>query len=246
VIPLVAGLSEGWRQRDFRVVVGVGVGSALGLAVLLTYNRWVFNSWSPFGGYQAYSTRVTDPGGSQVLTGFPEAVLGTLVSPQRGVFVLMPFLLVLIPGVIAGWRVAPSWVRSSAVAGICALGIQLWVNYFTGGYFFYGSRLTLETLTLCTPLFLLAWQEWTSRTRVRRAVFVVLAGYAVGSHALAAIGYWTPPGTGPWETFLLLDAWYAAPLWRALLIVLVVGAGVSYALRLVWREQPVSEVQQPA
>ena len=245
VIPLIVGLTEGWRQRNFRIVLGVGVGSAVGLAVLLAYNRWVFGSWSPFGGYQAYATRITDPGESQVFTGFPEALLGTLVSPQRGVFVLMPFLLLLIPGVVAGWRVAPSWAQTCALAGIGALVIQLWVNYFTGGFFFYGSRLTLETLTLCAPLLVLAWQQWTSQTRLRRVVFVVLAGYSVGSHALAAIGYWTPPGTGPWETFMLLDAWYAASLWRGVLTVVLVSAGVVYAVRLAWREQPASEVQQP-
>ena len=69
-------------------------------------------------------------------------------SPERGVLVMTPALLLLLPGCRAAWRVAPWWVRSATVSGIAYVIVQIWVSRFSGGDGFYSYRTPLEGLTL--------------------------------------------------------------------------------------------------
>jgi hypothetical protein len=180
----------------------IGVGALSGAAILLAYNNALWGGISIFGGYNqpvvASNHKVAALG-----LGF----LGDFISPERGVLVMTPALLMLLPGARTAWRVAPHWVRWSTAAGFGYLILQLWGIRFGGGDGFYSYRTTLETLSLCVPLLTLMWREWTSKTRGRRATFAALATTSVALHAFGAAINWVPGGVSnrPWRIYLPVD-----------------------------------------
>jgi alpha-1,2-mannosyltransferase len=186
----ISGIWASVERRSFRPAIVMGLTSSLGLAALVSYNRIVFGQTTLLVGVYAGRTDTAHDSvagaRSNYGLGYLIQVAGTLISPARGVLVLSPFLLLLIPGLRRAWIAAPSWVRSSAVAAVVYMAVQLTGNGFSGGTFFYSYRLPIEALTLASPLLVLAWREWTSRTQVRRAVFAVLAVISIAQHAIGA------------------------------------------------------------
>lgn len=212
----------------------IGVGALAGGAILLAYNNALWGGISIFGGYNQ-PVAASDHKVAALGIGF----LGDFVSPERGVLVMTPALLLLLPGTRAAWAVAPPWVRWSTVAGFAYLVLQLWGIRFGGGDGFYSYRTTLETLSLCVPLLTLMWREWTSKTRVRRAAFAALAVTSVALHAFGAVIDWVPGGVfnNPWRIYLPLDlAHHIGAMqtggWLAGTVVAVVTATV-----VTWRHQ---------
>lgn len=232
VVAAVTGLYAAWRQRSLRPAVLVGAASAAGVAVLVAYNTLVFGSPSLTGGYPSdFTDRLT----TMTLTRYAENVVGTLVSPSRGVLVLSPFLLVLAPGLRAAWRAAPDWVRGSALGGLVYLLLHLRMNRFWGGTNFFSYRYPLEALTLAAPLLLLAYREWAARTRGRRRWLAAAVAAAVGVHALGAV-YFTAPldPRDPWtEPAILPVAAAAGPV-----VVAAVAAAVVAVAVLAGRRAP--------
>jgi alpha-1,2-mannosyltransferase len=186
----ISGIWASVEQRSIRPALAMGLTSCLGLAALVLYNRIVFGQTTLLVGVYAARTetaQVSVAGArSNYGLGYLIQVAGTLISPARGVLVLSPFVLLLIPGLRRAWAAAPSWARSSAVASLAYMAVQLTGNDFSGGTFFYSYRLPIEALTLASPLLVLAWREWTSRTHVRRVAFAVLAVVSVAQHAIGA------------------------------------------------------------
>lgn len=223
VVAAVTGLYASWRQRSVRPALLVGAVSGLGLLALIAYNTVVFDAPSISGGYPSdFTDRLT---GMSVRT-YGENVLGTLVSPGRGILVLSPFLLLLLPGLRAGWRAAPAWTRGSALAGLLYLALHLRMNRFWGGTNFFSYRYPLETLTLAAPLLVLAWREWTARTARRRRWLATAVAASIGMHALGAV-YFTAPlqPRSPWtEPAIVPVAADAGPLAVGAVLLAVVGA----------------------
>ena len=180
----------------------LSIGGAAGGAILLAYDHALWARWEIFGGYDQPVA-----GSAHKVAAFFTGIAGDFVSPERGLLVMTPALLLLLPGLRPGWRVAPDWVRSAAVAGLGYLALQLWGIRFSGGNGFYSYRTTLETLTLCVPLLTLSWREWTSTTRRRRTTFAALATTSVALHAFGAVINWVPGSTAdkPWQTYLPVD-----------------------------------------
>ena len=189
------------RTRKARPLL-MAIGCAAGAAILLAYNQALWGKWAIFGGYD----QPVAASGHKFVAGLT-GLAGDFVSPERGLFVLTPLLLLLVPGLRRAWRVAPDWVRAATVAGVAYLALQLWGIRFTGGDGFYSYRTTLESLTLTTPLLVLAWREWTAVTRARRATFAGLAVVSVALHAFGAVINWVPSGINlpPWRTFMPID-----------------------------------------
>lgn len=189
------------RTRSARPLL-IAMGSAAGAAILLGYNQALWGKWAIFGGYDQ---PVAASGHKFValVSGFA----GDFVSPERGLFVMTPLLLLLVPGLRRAWQVAPDWVRSSAVAGVAYLALQLWGIRFTGGDGFYSYRTTLESLTLVTPLLVLSWREWTAATRLRGTLLAGLAVVSVAVHAFGAVVNWVPSGVNlpAWQTYMPID-----------------------------------------
>jgi len=197
VVAVVLGVAAAVRERSLRPLL-ISAGSAVGLWILLLYNHAVWGRWTIFGGYAESA-----PASGHAIAEFGVGIVGTFVSPERGVLVMTPALLLLLPGCRAAWRVAPWWVRSATVSGIAYVTVQIWVSRFSGGDGFYSYRTPLEGLTLCVPLLTIAWREWTSTTRIRRTAFVGLAAVSVALHAFGSIVNWVPggPNHSPWKTY---------------------------------------------
>jgi alpha-1,2-mannosyltransferase len=229
VAPAICGIWSGIRRRSIRPMWQVGVASLLGVCGLLVYAVLVFGRLGHFPGIYGVA--------GEKLGGVTPAVVGvnlagTLVSPERGVLVLSPFLLLLLPGVIAAWRSAPWWIRASAVSGLAYLAVQVTGNYFAGGTGFYSYRYPIETLTLLAPLLILCWVTWTSRSRWRRITFAILAWFSVVQHAVGAFVYHPYLSTRyePWRHYLLVDGLRDG---NALTYSALVAVGLI-AARLIW------------
>lgn len=208
VAPLCAALWHAGRERAWRAAAWLVLGVCAGLALLLAYNHHVYGGWSLEGGYGTTVGRAL--GRNPVTLAFN--LMGSLVSPARGLLGFSPFVLLLLAGLRPAWRAAPSWARASALGGLAYLLVQMQANRFSGGTGFYGYRLQLETLALATPLLALSYREWVAARPWRRRVFAVLAAYSVGVQALGAVwsGSKGPPDPSPWTYLTQVRAAQAA------------------------------------
>jgi hypothetical protein len=196
VVAAVLGLIEAIRTRRVRPLL-ISVGCLVGILILLVYNHDLWGHYTVFGGYAD-----VDPSSPHLLGPFLINIAGALVSPERGMLVMTPVLLLLVPGLRRGWAAAPPWVRSAAIAGVAYVLLQLWLKRFSGGNGFYSYRVTLEGLALCVPILTLSWREWTARSRLRRTAFAVLAVVSVAIAAFGAIVPWAPQGINqPWSSY---------------------------------------------
>lgn len=184
VMAAATGLAMGIQNRSWRPVLRIGLGSLLGIVAVVAYNTLVFGEPSISGGYgDGFSDRALSSSPLWWAGNF----LRALLDPRRGLFVWSPFLLVLLPGIRQAWRVAPAWVRGSAIGGILYLALQYKVNRYSGGNGFYGYRYPLEALVVFAPLLMIAYREWVAvRPRAVR-VFAVLAVISVTLQAVVAL-----------------------------------------------------------
>jgi len=227
------------RLRSARPLL-IGVGGVIGSAVLLAYNHALWGKLEIFGGYD----QPVSPSGHKALNFFV-GLAGDFISPERGLLVMTPALLLLLPGLRRAWAVAPDWVRSAALAGLAYLALQLWGIRFYGGDGFYSYRTTLETLTLCVPLLVIAWREWTTKTRARKAAFAGLAMLSVGIHAFGALVNWTPPGLySPWRMYMPLDLMHHIGAAQTALWILVVATACIIAIGVSIRRTKANELRR--
>lgn len=237
VASAVAGVWTAVRQRDWKPLVFIGVPASVGLATLVYYNSLAFPGGDALGG--GYGGRPLDNLVSRPWWHYGEDVAGMLVSPDRGLLVLSPFLLILIPGLRAAWRAAPGWVRAAAASGLAYMLVQLRISYypggvhvFSGGNHFFSYRLSIEFLTLCAPLLVLCYREWVARTRLRRRIFLALVLLSLAIQGFGAM-YWRVDFVehSPWTNFKLWEAMQVAGPWRVATTV-VAGIVVWLALAL--------------
>ena len=200
---VIAAIIVAWLvlgKRQYRNGLLVAAGAAVGGLLMIAYNAHTFGgSHLISGGY------IVDAGGHG-----PERVtlklLGALVSPARGILILSPFLLFLIPGLRRAWRESEAWVRVAAVAGVLYGLTQVYLMEQLGGDGFYGNRVLIEPLTLCTPLLVASFRAGVLPSPVRLRRFVVAAGFTLATFALAAAVPWGPSGVwNPWATYFLAN-----------------------------------------
>ena len=110
--------------------------------------------------------------------------LGFFVAPDRGLLVWSPVLLLLAPAIARTWRTTPDWTRWLAVGGLVYTFVQLRLNYFAGGDFFYGYRHGLELVTCLVPVAAVAYERSSRRTQVAICVLVVLQFAAISLGAV--------------------------------------------------------------
>jgi hypothetical protein len=190
-VAAVHGLWHAARTRSLRPLLVIGSISAAGLGAVLLYSDifWRGGLDSQYVDAGSGFTSAFVDIRPQAWLSFARNIALTVVSPSRGVLAGSMFLLLLVPGLAAAWRVAPTWVRSATVGALVYMAIQLKANRYDGGYQFWSYRYPLEALTLAAPLLVLAWREWTSRTVRRRAYFVALSALSVTVQALGAVSY---------------------------------------------------------
>lgn len=179
LIAAVLGVGMAIVQRSVRPVLAIGLPTVAALGLLTLWNRWMFGQFSIGGGYtgsaQAAVSTSQDPW---------ENLLGFLLSPDRGLVVWSPLLLLLLPLVIRTWSIAPPWSRCLVIGGLLYTFMQLRLNYFAGGAGFYGYRHGLELLTCSIPVLALA----VLRLRPTwQALAVAVAGIQFAAISLGAV-----------------------------------------------------------
>jgi alpha-1,2-mannosyltransferase len=152
VIVAVLGLLVGWRRRDARIVLRVGIPSAAFLALQCVWTRWMYGTWDPLG---SYSGAVLSAHADRYRFDLVNQ-LGMWVSPDRGILVWTPVLLVLLPALVRSWGDLPDWSRSLLYGGLVYTILGASLDTFTGGDVFYGYRYGLELLACATPALALA------------------------------------------------------------------------------------------
>jgi hypothetical protein len=116
-----------------------------------------------------------------------EGLVGTLLSPGRGLFVYSPVLLFALGGLVWVGLRGPALLKSLA-AGL-VIGVLVVAKWFLwwGGYS-WGPRLLADTAPLFC-FFLYPVTCWLDRHRIMRAAFVVLAVASIGAHGIGAFLY---------------------------------------------------------
>jgi alpha-1,2-mannosyltransferase len=249
----VAGVWCSLKERSVRPALRIGLVGLLGVGLLVGYTRILFSQWALFvGSYSSLQTNAIGKASAYSPTHVVELltnIAGFLVSPSRGLLVLSPFLLLLIPGLRGAWSAAPSWVKASALGAVSYALIQLWTNNFGGGSNFYGYRYALEPLTLASPLLVLAWQQWTSLTLLRRRVFAALSVFSIFQFAAGAVttdSVNTSDGQA-WHHYLLIDSLQGASIPQLSFMVLVpIVAGIAaLLLESRWAMPPTRQPRSP-
>jgi hypothetical protein len=183
VVPAITGVWRGITARDPRPVLVIGLASGAAVAGLSLYSQALFGTWLPIAGYNPAKVEAL---ATTSLTDFAERVLQSLLHFERGVLVYTPVVAVQLPLVWRAWRASPDWVRSSAVAGLVYMAVQLRSNEAHGGGHYFGSRLTIEALVLAVPLFVRSWQVTFARQQLLRTTVVVAAIASIAIHAMGA------------------------------------------------------------
>ena len=185
VIIAILGLALAWTRRSPRIAVEVGAVSLAFVGLSTLWTHWMYGNWSPAGGYSVagYADRVSGSTGS--LTDQLVNQLGLWISPDRGILVWTPLLILLLPALVRSWRDLPDWSRWLLLGGLAYTFLQGQINGFSGGSGFYGYRLTLELLVCAAP----AYSFSVGRMgRWAQELIGPVVGLQFGAFALGAVG----------------------------------------------------------
>jgi len=171
-----------------RTLIRIGVAGAPFAIVLGAYNAAAFGS--PFSSSYRYLGRFPEISNSGVLGfGAPslDALVGITVSPYRGLFYYVPFLIVAVPGIVAlarrpGWRTEARLIAAILAADL--LVVACWYDWRGG--FAIGPR---NLLTIVPFLMVGVGAALTAWRDVRWAVigFWSLVGISFGIVWLASV-----------------------------------------------------------
>jgi alpha-1,2-mannosyltransferase len=232
----VFGIVVACRQRDPRLAFRVAAGSLPFVGFSAVLSRLFYGSWNPNGGYQmgdlsgwAHTQSALD----RLLS-----LAGVFVSPGVGIFVWTPALLLVLPAVVRSWRVLPAWSTALLAGAAVYLGVQLWLNPFSGGAGFWGYRISIELVVAAFPAVVLSWGEVGSRAR---AVLPPLVGAQAGVIALGAIAGLAIFDEDAWHTNVVLSAFRIAPV--VVVGAVVGGVALAYCVRGLARQLPESQPQ---
>ena len=234
VVALVLGVGVTVTTRSLTPMVQVGVPSLLGLAGLALVNHGLFGAWAVTSvGYAGHAAALlTGPPANDPIMGsysYPMGVAGLLFSPDRGVLVWTPVLLVLAPGLWVRRRQVPAWAWFLALGGVTYTALQLQLDYFGGGDHFYGYRIALELITCVTPALAFASRgagRWTLRAA---GVLIGLQAAAISVGATSD-GYFVV-ASRVWHDNSLLMALREHPVPVSSWLLLCAAAGLMLVLR---------------
>ncbi len=147
-----------WLERRWRPAITFAVAALPGLIGFLAWNRIVYGHFTIVGGYSDVGTSGVGP------FSFLDNIAGTLVSPERGILICSPVLLLAAIGLRSAWRSSQKMERVFAMAGLAYLISQLWLIRYSGGDGFIGYRTCLESLLWAAPLLVRAGAEGVRRT----------------------------------------------------------------------------------
>jgi alpha-1,2-mannosyltransferase len=147
LIVAVLALYIAWRRRDPAIALKVGGVGAVALALICAWSRWMYGTWSPTA---SYDTTVFEDFARDHRIDLVNQ-LGMWVSPDRGILIWTPLVVVLLVPLVRSWSSLPDWTRGLVLGGLAYTILQASLNRFSGGEVFYGYRLGLEMLACLVP-----------------------------------------------------------------------------------------------
>jgi alpha-1,2-mannosyltransferase len=228
VIVAFLGLAVGWRRRDPTLVVRMGIASGAFLLGSCCWNRWMYGTWSPLGGYGQSDLAATE----SYRYSFTNQ-LGMWISPDRGILVWTPIILLLLPALARSWRELPDWSRSLLIGGLIYTVVQAAMMTFTGGDAFYGYRYGLEAMACGTPALALSQARMGRVARVLAGPVLAIQFFAflVG----AAVDRLWMPKSQAWHRNAFVHGLDLVGPAGWMLAGVVAAAGLVVALRRVGR-----------
>jgi hypothetical protein len=183
VIPAVVGIWVTLARRDWRPMIQMGLTSAVGLALLLAYNYWLWGVVTLTGGYdQGFAENlVSNSVGWYLLN-----IAGGLLDPERGLLIWAPFLLLLVPAAWLSRSSHPDWTFAASVGGVIYLLIQWRANRFSGGAGFFAYRYPMETLTVMAPSLYLGYCRWVRGRPLAERVLRFTLAASIAAQATGA------------------------------------------------------------
>jgi len=236
------GVAFARRRPDIAMKVGIPSASFLGLTSLWTY--WVYGTWIPGAGYNMTAQGIVT--GKRYSDAEHPLInqLGLWVSPDKGILVWSPVLLLLLPAVVRAWPDLPDWSRWLAIGGVPYLILQGQLNPYTGGGAHYAYRLQLELLAAAAPAFLLSAHRMKA---VARAAVMPVVGIQVAAIALGAVLEGPAPEVSyGWSNNAFIVALELAP---ALGVVALLVVALVSVVGLAWRDvalRPSAETEDTA
>ncbi len=205
-----------WPRAEILRTLGVAaVGAAIPIAVLLGYHTLAFGS--PLRtGYDASTTFANfhQQGFLGITKLRGEAFWGSLFQPDNGLFTLMPWLLLAIPGAITLARAGERAVAATAAAAVVIYILFVSsINFWRGGWGV-GPRYITAMLPFMLPLVAGQLQAWKPRPLVLGAVAgTIVVGVAIYSASTMTFPYWPDSVKNPLfeVTFRLLGDHIVAP-----------------------------------
>jgi len=170
VICAAIGLLLTLRRRRPSIAVAAGLTSGALLLSMSIWTHWMYGSWDPTSAYSA--SQFTDYASRKGIDVVNH--LGFWVSPDRGVFIWTPLLVLILPALGRSWRDLPDWSRDLLIGGLIYTLMQLTLNRFSGGDAFYGYRLGLELLACAAPALAFAAPHMG---RLSKKLFVPVAAF---------------------------------------------------------------------
>lgn len=223
-----------WRRRP-SIAVRVGAVSAACMALAAAWSHWMYGTWNPAGPYPtvaAYAHKAaSETGGGEWLDQLVNEA-GLWISPDRGLLVWTPTLVLLAPAVVRSWRELPDWVRVLGAGGLAYTLVQGLMNGFTGGSSFYGYRLTLECLVCVFPAFALSARRMG---RVAQVLLGPLLGLQLTAIFIGAVseGFFLTPDQAWSDNSFWLALRTVPSLWALVSLMVLVGALAGSA----WRQR---------
>jgi len=162
IIVAVLGLAVALVRRSPRIAMRAALSSGGLLLLSCLWNQWMYDSWSPAAAYE--TSRFVDYAGSNRLSITNQ--LGLWVSPDRGILVWTPLLVLLAPALVRSWRTLPDWSRWLLLGGLAYTLVQTTLNRFSGGDTFYGYRIGLEFLAAAAPAVALSARRMSRTARL--------------------------------------------------------------------------------
>jgi alpha-1,2-mannosyltransferase len=222
-------LLVGVGRRRLDIVLKVGLVSALFLALTSLWTHWMYGTWNPTA---SYDTTVFEDYAKQNRFSVVNQ-LGFWISPDRGILVWTPVILLLVPAVVRSWRVLPDWSRSMVWGGLAYTLLQGVLNRFSGGDVFYGYRLGLEFLAAATPALALSAPRMGAVARALVGPVLGIQLVAIGFGALKDGAYL--PFDQVWHHNAFEVAVRAAG--PAAWLALALTAAVSFLAQRVWLDR---------
>jgi hypothetical protein len=148
IIVAVVGLLMAWWRRSPGLALKVGAASGVLLGLVCVWTRWWIGSWNPISSYGADIFDGANAGSERYTS-----IVTQLISPDRGILVWTPLVILLTPALVRGWREVPDWARALLWGGVVYTLAQAWIADPTGGDSFYGYRHGIELVMAATPAY---------------------------------------------------------------------------------------------